>query len=173
MVQAQHRWGDRQVSLEEISRALGEPTKGRMLVKIQATWAAPMRFDAQAESGTRIVMDSLPEHGGAGGGPTPMQAILIALAGCTGMDVVGVLRKMRAPLEHLRIVVEGERATEHPKVFTRIHIRYEVGGEGLLRDQVERAVTLSAEKYCSVSAMLRKATTITHEIVMVATTLRG
>lgn len=135
-------------------------------MKIEATWTPPMRFDGTAETGTHLVMDAMPDHGGTGAGPTPMQTVLLAMAGCTGMDVVSVLRKMRAPLETLRLVVSAQRASEHPKVFTKIHVRYEAAGEGLTREQVERAVSLSLEKYCSVTAMLRQTAEVTYEIVL-------
>jgi len=92
---------------------------------------------------------------------------LLALAGCTGMDVAGVLEKMRIPLTTLTVSVSGERADTHPKVFTRIHIRYEAGGPSLTSAQLERAVRLSHEKYCSVAAMLRPTVSMTHEIVLV------
>lgn len=95
-----------------------------------------------------------------------METLLIALGGCTGADVVGILEKMRAPLEGLTITVTGERAETHPKVFTRIHLRYEVRGKGLTPRQVERAVRLSQEKYCSVAAMLRPTAALTYEIVL-------
>jgi len=113
-------------------------------------------------------MDAMPEHGGTGAGPSPMQTVLIALAGCTGMDVVSILRKMRAPLDGLTISVSAERAAEHPKVFTRIHLRYEFSGRALLREQVEKAVSLSQEKYCSVAAMLRHSAEITYEVAIAA-----
>jgi putative redox protein len=135
-------------------------------MKVNVTWHAPMRFDAEAEGGTRVVMDALPQHGGTAAGPSPMQTVLAAVAGCTGMDVVSILNKMRAPLERLAIGVEAERATEHPKIFTKIHVRYEFSGPNLQREQVEKAVALSVEKYCSVTAMLRKAAEVTHEIVL-------
>jgi putative redox protein len=135
-------------------------------MKADVTWKAPMRFDGTAETGTSMIMDAMPEHGGTGAGPSPMQAVLIAVAGCTGMDVVSMLKKMRAPLESLTVAVEGERATEHPKVFTKIHIRYDFAGEGLQREQVEKAVSLSLEKYCAVHAMLHHTVRFTHEIVM-------
>jgi putative redox protein len=135
-------------------------------MNVNVTWHAPMRFDGEAEDGTRLVMDALPQHGGTGAGPSPMQTVLIAVAGCTGMDVVSMLSKMRAPLERLAIAVAAERATEHPKVFTKIHLRYEFSGSNLQREQVEKAVTLSMDKYCSVSAMLKKAAAVTYEIVL-------
>lgn len=129
-------------------------------------WTPPRRFAGLGPVGAPVAMDARPEHAGEASGPTPMETLLIALAGCTGMDVTGILEKMRAPLDSLTIAVSGERAATHPKVFTRIHIRYEFGGAGLTYEQVERAVRLSHEKYCSVSAMLRPAVPITHEIVL-------
>ncbi|MDR7484358.1 MAG: OsmC family protein [Armatimonadota bacterium] len=135
-------------------------------MKTQVTWTPPMRFDGAASSGGTLVMDARPEHGGTGAGPSPLETVLMAMAGCTGMDVVSILQKMRAPLKHLTITVDGERAAEHPRVFTSIRIRYEASGAGLTREQVERAVILSLEKYCSVTAMLRQTAEITHEIVL-------
>ncbi|MDR5694891.1 MAG: OsmC family protein [Armatimonadota bacterium] len=125
-----------------------------------------MRFDGFASSGSSITLDAHPDHGGSGAGPTPMESVLIALAGCTGMDVVSILRKMRAPLAGMRIEVNAQRAPEHPKVFTQIHVRYVAWGEGLQHDQVEKAATLSQEKYCSVSAMLKKTADLTYEVVV-------
>jgi len=129
-------------------------------------WTAPMRFDGFAEGVGSIVMDSAPRYGGSGAGPTPMEAVLLALAGCTGMDVVSILRKKRAPLEELTIEVSAERATEHPKVFTKIHLRYLVRGAGLGEDDVRKAITLSQDKYCSVSAMLRQTAAITWDVAI-------
>jgi putative redox protein len=129
-------------------------------------WTPPKRFAGLGPVGAPVAMDARPDHAGEGTGPTPMETVLIALAGCTGMDVTGILAKMRAPLESLTVSVSGDRAATHPKVFTRIHVRYEVAGPGLTYEQVERAVRLSYEKYCSVSAMLSAAVPITHEIVL-------
>jgi putative redox protein len=129
-------------------------------------WTPPRRFAGIGAVGAPVAMDARTEQAGEGSGPTPMETVLMALAGCTGMDVAGILEKMRAPLTTLTVSVSGERADSHPKVFTRIHIRYEAGGPGLTDAQVERAVRLSHEKYCAVSAMLRPAVPITHEIVV-------
>jgi putative redox protein len=123
-----------------------------------------MRFDAETEQGLRVVMDAA--AGEAPAGPSPMQTVLAALAGCTGMDVASILAKMRAPLERMTIDVEAAQAAEHPKVFTRIHLRYEFAGAGVTREQVERAVSLSLERYCPVTAMLRRSAEITHEVVL-------
>ncbi len=129
-------------------------------------WTAPMRFEGFAEGVGSIIMDAAPGHGGGGAGPTPMQTVLLALAGCTGMDVVSILTKMRAPLEGLTIEVSAERAAEHPKVFTRIHLRYLVRGKGIQEEDVRKAVTLSQEKYCSVSAMLRATAELAFDVVV-------
>ena len=131
----------------------------------QVRWVAPMQFNAESDGG-RIVMDTRPAASGRGMGPTPMETVLMGLLGCTGMDVAGVLRKMRAPLEGLVISAVAERAPEHPKVFTRIHLVYGAWGRGLTEVQVQRAVSLSHDKYCSVSAMLRSTAAITYELVV-------
>jgi putative redox protein len=135
-------------------------------MKIQATWRSPMRFDGIAEGGTTVVMDGQPEYGGSGAGPSPMETVLIAMASCTGMDVASILAKMRAPLRAFAITIEAERATEHPKIFTSINIRYDAVGPDLRRDQVEKAVSLSLEKYCPVTAMLRRSAEVTYEITL-------
>jgi putative redox protein len=125
-------------------------------MKATVRWAKHMRFVGTPESGAQLTLDALPEHGGTGQGPSPMETVLVALGGCTGMDVVSILSKMRAPLEGLEIRIAADRADTHPKVFTRIRLEYIFSGPGLEADQVKRAVELSQEKYCSVSAMLRR-----------------
>lgn len=132
-------------------------------------WKGGMEFQGTTPLGTTVTMDTHPPQGGADRGPTPMETLLMALAGCTAMDVVPTLQKMRAPLERLTIHVSATRATEHPKVLTSAHLRYVAAGRGLTRAQVEKAVTLSQEKYCSVSAMLRPTVRITTEVVVEAT----
>ncbi len=138
-------------------------------MRVEARWASDMRFEGTNEDGLRVVMDAHPDHGGTGGGPTPMESLLLALAGCTGMDMIPMLRKMRAPVERFVIEVTGERAHEHPKVLTAIHLRYLAAGRGLRAEQVEKAAALSQEKYCSVSAMLRKAALVTYDVVVTDT----
>ena len=125
-------------------------------------WTVGMRFDGLAESGGTMTMDARPEHGGEGAGPSPMETVLLALGGCTGMDVISILVKMRAPLAGLEIAIAADRADEHPRVFTRIALEYVFVGDGLRPEQVSRAVELSQERYCSVSAMLRKAAPLTY-----------
>jgi putative redox protein len=123
-------------------------------------WTGGLAFSAVSGSGGTATMDATPEHGGRG--PSPMETLLAALAGCTAMDVVSILEKMRAPLEGLEVRVSGERAETHPRVFTRITVEYVLTGAGLAAEQVERAVDLSQTRYCSVSAMLRRAADLTY-----------
>lgn len=132
-------------------------------MKIRATWTTPMRFDATGDGGM-VTMDTSPDYGGGGAGPSPMETTLMAMAGCTGMDVASILAKMRAPVRTLTIAVDAERATEHPKVFTKIHVRYDAGGPGLQREQVEKAVILSLDKYCPVTAMLKRSAEVTYDV---------
>lgn len=139
-------------------------------MKVHVDWASGRRFDGANADGAALVMDASPEFGGGGAGPSPMETVLLALAGCTGIDIVGILAKMHAPLERVRIEVSAERASVHPKVFTAIHIRYQAEGRGLRADQVERAVALSKDTYCSVSAMLGKTAAITYEVVVAGPT---
>ncbi len=140
-------------------------------MQVQAQWTSGMRFEGTNADGLRVLMDAHPEHGGTGGGPAPIETLLLALAGCTGMDVVSILRKMRAPVDWLMIEVSGERAQEHPRVFTKIHLRYVAAGNGLRSEQVEKAAALSQERYCSVSAMLRKAAPVTYDVMVTDTSV--
>jgi putative redox protein len=99
-----------------------------------------------------------------------MELVLIGMGGCSAFDVVHILEKGREPIEDVAVDLEAERAEQDPKVFTRIHMHYVVKGRGLSSDKIQRAITLSAEKYCSASAMLAKTATITHDFEIVDTT---
>ena len=123
-------------------------------MKARASWVEGMAFMGEAGSGHAVVMDGAPEYGGRNIGIRPMEMLLIGLAGCTGFDVVQILKKGRENVTGCEVEVEAERATEDPKVFTKIHIAYRVTGRGLSQAKAERAVTLSKEKYCSASIML-------------------
>lgn len=127
-----------------------------------------MAFAMDLPGDHRIVMDSIPEVGGQNLGPTPKQLVLVGLAGCTGMDVVSLLKKMQVPYESFRIELGAHSAEEHPRIYDKIHLSYCFTGEGLEEylPKIERAVTLSTEKYCGVHAMLAKAAEITHDIVL-------
>lgn len=117
---------------------------------------------ATADSGHGLVIDGSPDIGGHNRGPRPMELVLQGLAGCTGMDVIHILRKARQPVTDCEIVVTAERAETIPKVFTRIEVRYIVTGKGLDEARVAHAVKLSADTYCSVSRMLAPTVDITH-----------
>lgn len=138
-------------------------------MNLEATvrWTSDMQFLGVSGSGHTVVMDTSPDHGGTNTAQTPMETLLVALAGCTGMDVVSLLKKMRVNFTHLEIKVKGERREEHPRIFTRIELEYTVYGNDIDEGAVKRAIDLSQEKYCSVSAMLRPACPInyTYKIV--------
>ena len=132
------------------------------------TWDGAARFVGRTDSGHDVVMDGPPQAGGQEQGPRPMEMVLLGLGGCSAFDVVHILQRGRRALAECVVELEAERATEDPKVFTRIHMHFIVRGEGLAGKHVERAVELSAEKYCSVARMLASTATITHDW-----TLRG
>ena len=122
-----------------------------------------MAFAAETGSGHLVTMDGAPEGGGRNLGPRPMETVLMGTGGCTAYDVVHILRKSRAPITDCVVDIDAQRAAEDPKVFTRIHFHFVVTGKGLKPAQVERAVHLSAEKYCSASIMLAKTAVVTHD----------
>lgn len=120
-------------------------------------------FRAITESGHEIVMDGPPDFGGDNRGARPMELLLVGMGGCTAFDVVHILKKFRQPVRDVKVKLTAERADAEPKVFTQIHVHFQVFGEGLDEAKVARAVKLSAEKYCSASIMLQKTATITHD----------
>jgi len=132
-------------------------------MKVRIKWIENVAFLGESESGHAIVMDGAPEGGGRNLGARPMETVLIGTGGCTAYDVVHILRKSRAPVTDCVVEIDAERAPRDPKVFTRIHFHFVVTGRGLKPEQVERAVHLSAEKYCSASIMLGKMAEITHD----------
>ncbi len=125
-----------------------------------------MQFAATSGSGHTVVMDSAPEVGGQNQGVRPMELVLAALGGCTGMDVVSILNKMRVPYTAFRLDVHGERASEHPKVYEKITLQYVFEGDGGQEEKFVRAVTLSQDKYCSVSAMLAKTASLETQVIL-------
>ncbi len=114
-----------------------------------------MKFLAQVEGTPAIVLDADQKQEPLGG-PSPMQATLLAVMGCTASDIVWILNKQRVPFTKLEIEGDAERATQDPKVFTRIHLHYKIRGDGIKESAVKRAIDLSTEKYCSVGIMLRR-----------------
>jgi putative redox protein len=132
---------------------------------VDTKWKGNMKFDALV-SGHHIVMDALPAIGGNDEGARPKELMLAALAGCTAMDVVSILKKMRTEPTYFNVRVEAEMTEEHPKHYTSMHIIYEFKGENLELEKLQKAVELSQEKYCGVSTVYRKAMEITFEIVI-------
>ncbi len=117
----------------------------------------------KADSNHWVAMDGAPEHGGFDAGIRPMELVLLGLGGCTSMDVISILEKMHVPLEDFECHLEADRAPDHPKVFTKIRIKFVFFGKGISNQAVERAITLSETKYCSASAMLGKTAEISTE----------
>lgn len=136
-------------------------------MKARAKWVEGMAFMGEAGSGHSVIMDGAPEYGGRNIGIRPMEMLLIGLAGCTGFDVVQILKKGREAVTGCEVEVEAERASEDPKVFTKIHIAYRVSGRGLSQAKAERAVTLSKEKYCSASIMLGATAEMSTSLVVI------
>lgn len=135
-------------------------------MKARIKWVEGVSFVAETGSGHALLVDGAPEAGGRNLGARPMELVLAGTAACTAFDVVWILRKARQPVSDCEVEAEAERAEKDPKVFTRIHLRYRVAGKGLNPAQVERAVKLSKEKYCSATLMLAKTAEITFEIVL-------
>ncbi len=125
-----------------------------------------VRFEASNAAGNTVTVEGSPEIGGEGLGARPMELLLMSLASCSAMDVVSILKKMRQPLEDLKVSVRGERAAgELPAVFTAIHLTFHFSGK-IKPEKAAEAVRLSVEKYCSVAAMLRKTAAVTHEFTV-------
>ena len=132
-------------------------------MKARIKWVEGASFLGETESGHAVLMDGPPEGGGRNLGPRPMEMLLIGTGGCTAFDVVAILKKQRQQITACVAEIQAERADSDPKVFTKIHFHFIVSGRNLKSEQVERAINLSAEKYCSASIMLGKTAEITHD----------
>jgi putative redox protein len=132
--------------------------------KIELNWKQEMAFEAEV-NGHLVTLDADGAVGGTNLGPRPKPLMLLALAGCTAMDVVSILKKMKVEPERFSVGVEGTLTDEHPKVYSAFHIIYTFKGD-IDREKVDKAIALSQEKYCGVSAMYRQFATITHEVVI-------
>ena len=132
-------------------------------MKCRVKWLDNMSFVGESGSGHSVVMDGAPEAGGRDLGIRPMEMLLLGLGGCTAFDVVSILKKSRQAVTNCEVHIDAERADAVPKVFTQIHIHFVVSGKALKADKVEKAVNLSADKYCSASEMLGKMAKITHD----------
>ena len=132
-------------------------------MKARVKWLDGRAFVGESGSGHAVVMDGAPDAGGRNIGVRPMEMLLLGLGGCTAFDVVMILEKSREKITSCEVELEAERATEDPKVFTRVKLIYKFKGKGLKPAAIERAINLSAEKYCSASIMFGKTAKLEHE----------
>lgn len=128
------------------------------------TWKGNMSFEAQIPGGI-VTYDADEEVGGQGTGVRPKATMLGALAGCTGMDVTSLLKKMRAEVDEFRIEVDGDLTDEHPKTYQTVHVKYYFKAADLKKDKIEKAVDLSVNRYCGVFEMFRSFAKVSHEII--------
>lgn len=133
---------------------------------LKTAWMGKMKFDAVV-SGHHLMMDAVPEVGGENAGPRPKELMLASLSGCTGMDVISILNKMRQEVESFNITIEAELTEEHPKHYNKLHLIYEFKGNNLDPEKLKKAVDLSQDKYCGVSAVYKKAMELTYEIKII------
>ncbi len=136
-------------------------------MKLRVKLIEGVTFLGESESGHAIVMDGPADSGGRNLGPRPMETVLLGTGGCTAYDVMHILRKGRHPVTDCVLEIDADRAPEDPKVFTRIHFHFKVTGRQLKHEAVERAIHLSAEKYCSASIMLAKTAAISHDFELI------
>jgi putative redox protein len=136
-------------------------------MKARIKWQDEMSFVAESGSGHKILMDGPPDAGGQNLGPRPMEMLLMGTGGCAAVDVVLILKKSRQEISDCVVEIEAERAPKDPKVFTRIHFHFILSGKKMKPEQVERAINLSARKYCSASIMLSKTAELTHDFEII------
>lgn len=139
-------------------------------MKVRLKWTGDAAFIGETAAGHKIVMDGPPEGGGRDLGPRPMETLLLGMGACTSFDVISILRKSRQDVRDCRIDVTAKRADDHPRVFTEIHIHFTVVGNDIQENQVQRAIRLSADKYCSASVMLGSTAAITHSFEILPAT---
>lgn len=139
-------------------------------MKTRVKWLDHMTFVGESPSGHSVVMDGPPEAGGRNLGIRPMEMVLLGLGGCSSFDVVSILKKTRQQITDCHVEIDAERADTNPKVFTKIHAHFVVSGKNLDEKKVAKAVSLSADKYCSVSIMLSSSVDITHDYEIIELT---
>ena len=142
-------------------------------MRARVKWIENVAFLGETESGHSLVMDGSPEAGGRNLGPRPMETVLIGTGACSAFDVVHILKKGREPVTDCVVELTAERALTDPKVFTAIHFHFIVSGDNLNANKVERAIKLSAEVYCSASAMMAKTANITHDFEITPATKKS
>lgn len=135
-------------------------------MRVTTFWMEDLAFDSEV-NGHHIILDADDSVGGKDRGPRPKNLVLASLTGCTGMDVISILNKMRVKVDSFRVIADGEAATEHPKVFNKIHLIYEFKGKDLPMDKLKKAVELSQNRYCPVSAMLKNVLDLSYEIKVI------
>ncbi len=131
-------------------------------METKVVWNGKMKFTGNTPSNFSILMDASSDHGGEDQGPRPMELVLVALGGCTGMDVISILQKMKEKVKNFEIKISAERAEEHPKVYKKVHLEYIFKGENLKEENIKKAIELSQTKYCSVSAILKGTAEVTY-----------
>jgi len=136
-------------------------------MKARIKWVEGVSFLGETESNHAVLMDGPPDAGGRNLGPRPMEMLLLGTGGCTAFDVVSILKKQRQAITDCVAEIDADRAETDPKVYTRIHIHFIVSGKNLKPEQVERAIKLSADKYCSASIMMAKTAEITHDFEII------
>lgn len=132
--------------------------------QIKSQWKGGMAFSTQLDGHT-VTLDASEDNDGNNTGPRPKAMMLIALAGCTGMDVASLFKKMRVEVDDLDIDIEANVTEEHPQYYNKVHIKYYVSGTDIDKDKAQKAIDLSQEKYCGVSEMFRQFSTLTYEII--------
>ncbi|SDW19163.1 putative redox protein [Lutibacter oricola] len=135
-----------------------------MTNKIELSWKGQMLFESVAPEGN-VMIDAAEEVGGQGKGLRPKAMMLTSLAGCSGMDISSLLKKMRAEVEDFKIEVEASLTEEHPKYYDKVHVTYRFFGSDFKKDKIEKAVKLSVDRYCGVMEMFRQFATVTTEII--------
>ncbi len=136
-------------------------------MQARVKWVENRSFLGQSGTGHAVLMDTDPEYGGTNLGPRPMEMLLLGAGGCTSYDVVSILQKAHADLTDCVVEIKAERAETEPKVYTQIHLHFIVTGRGLKAELVERAINLSAQKYCSATIMLGKTAQVTHDFEII------
>ena len=151
---------------EAVTKPAADKPEESLPISIKVKWIDGLRFVASDYKGHSIIMDVSEEHGGEGSGFGPMQLLLAAFGGCTGIDVIEILRKQRQKPEGLEIMVSGERVSEPPRVYSKVHVEYRVKGKGFKEKALKRAIQLSQDKYCSVGTTLKAKGEVTYNHIM-------
>ena len=135
-------------------------------MNVDVRWTGKMSFVGKSGTNHSVVMDTIPDNGGEAAAPSPLEMVLMGLAGCSGMDVLLIVKKKRIAVSAFEITINAERSTEHPKVFTSVNMEYIFEGQDLKQKSLEDSVRLSVEQYCSVAGMVAKTATINWQVTI-------